>query len=259
MTPPVAVIAYNRPAYLDECLRSLSGQTEYSNVTVFIDGPVGELTKECQRISDKYGCYHRQLANNVGSPGQWFDALDAAYHGGQDCVTVLSDDVVAGPLFVEATVDMLSVYTQPEIMMVSPFPDKDQAAWPPMPWQVGCHILGVTVKMGAWGKMRDDYMLWMRGGLKLPVADFGPSPNRGEDVAVYTIAASLGMTGIYSQTRHAKYIGVEGCGGNKALYDKQGWANLQIDDHFDHPPMNDWWLRLAIQKMQKEYGKPIRT
>jgi hypothetical protein len=115
---PILIIAYNRPQKLRSLIRSLR-VSKPPNVMVAIDGPKlnsshdRDLVHECQRMLDEidWNCriQTRIREANMGLSAAYVDAVNWAIST-YGRVTVIEDDVIAGPELVPYSIDALERY-----------------------------------------------------------------------------------------------------------------------------------------------------
>jgi hypothetical protein len=101
----IIILAYNRPESLQRCLGSLSRANYLGkrvNLTIYIDGPLSNLTIENLKIGSRwewsYGSKRIfQRSRNYGVFGQWFNSLENS-----SSALVIEDDVVVSSEFYRA-------------------------------------------------------------------------------------------------------------------------------------------------------------
>lgn len=257
----VAIMAYNRPRYLEECLGAIRGHWTHHEIHICHDFPDSDDARQSLEIALKSGCNVTQLKRAGGSVGTFMGAMRESGRDEKDAWTVcLTDDFVVGPKFREAISNaIIACNGLPQVSAVSVFPDKQPNTLPPPTHTTGDHMLGFSINRDAWARMLPLMEMWQQGKIRTQRDDHVGKPTCNEDHAFYTLSSYLGMVPVVFQNRHGEYIGRNGTHSTPEHFDYMGWSGLRMASDTTAMPPSREWLDRAIISLRNTYGTPEGT
>ncbi|MEN9923379.1 MAG: hypothetical protein RIS09_893, partial [Actinomycetota bacterium] len=239
---PMNILAFNRPHYLERVLKSLHNQTvriDQSRITVWIDGYSGSKdavrlkrnrTEQTLEVAKKFlpNASFIVRSKNVGIAGQYHEAELASFSIDTDIAFFFEEDLVLSPRYLEALLQLESLTRGIEsIGRISahgygrgqaPYNSTSGVRSSLRTWGFGVrrHLhLASQPYLAAYMNVVNKKPYWRRDAnaifseMKALGVNLG-SQSSSQDSVKGSIAKSIGISGITTNARLAKYIGKTG-------------------------------------------------